>query len=257
MSSQAFPHKKPLLLRKNAFSEEEHVYRKLFFLILLTLVLGLTVDTTNAALVAHWKFDEGSGATANDSVGGNHATLNGATWTTGQIGGALRFDGVNDYLRIPDSDSLDITGDLTIRALIKTSQTNPDGSVIFSNLRQISPNDGYSLDMTPSGNIRFFSQGKVLFSIGKINTGTWKNIVVALSGNTATIYIDGLLDNSGTVNVPKSNDVDQTIGASYTPYYFFNGIIDDVQIYNHAIPESATLLLLALGSLAVLRRHRA
>ena len=49
--------------------------------------------------VAHWKFDEGNGTTAYDSAGSNDGTVTGATWTTGQIGGALDFDGVNDYVK--------------------------------------------------------------------------------------------------------------------------------------------------------------
>jgi hypothetical protein len=49
-------------------------------------------------LVGWWKFDEGSGTVAYDSSGnGNDGNLtNGPTWTTGKIGGALSFDGVND-----------------------------------------------------------------------------------------------------------------------------------------------------------------
>jgi hypothetical protein len=60
-------------------------------------------------LVAHWKFDEGEGDTAYDSAGGNHGTLNGPTWTTGQIGEALSFDGTEDDVFVGDDDSLDIT----------------------------------------------------------------------------------------------------------------------------------------------------
>jgi hypothetical protein len=58
-------------------------------------------------LVAHWTFDEGSGDTAFDSSGnGNHGMLIGPTWTTGVVGGALEFDGVDNEVRVPDSPSL-------------------------------------------------------------------------------------------------------------------------------------------------------
>src|SRR3990167_9799803 len=51
-----------------------------------------------SGLVGYWTFDEGSGTTANDSSGNNNtgALINGPTWTTGKIGGALSFDGVDD-----------------------------------------------------------------------------------------------------------------------------------------------------------------
>jgi hypothetical protein len=59
----------------------------------------------NPGLMAHWKFDEASGATAIDSSGnGLHATLkNGPTRTQGKIGGALNFDKVNDFVGAPAS----------------------------------------------------------------------------------------------------------------------------------------------------------
>ncbi|GAG43024.1 unnamed protein product, partial [marine sediment metagenome] len=84
-----------------------------------TLALG---DT---GLLAHWKFDEGSGTTAYDSVGGNDGTLiNGPVWATGQLDGALEFDGGGDYVDVGDKPSLDITGDqITVMAWFKPATT--------------------------------------------------------------------------------------------------------------------------------------
>ena len=48
------------------------------------------VEPNQAGLVGHWKLDEGSGTTAQDSSGNNyHGTITGAEWVTGQLGGAL------------------------------------------------------------------------------------------------------------------------------------------------------------------------
>ena len=74
-------------------------------------LLGVSgVGTARAqvsGLVAHWTLDEGSGATAGDVSGnGNAGALVGPTWTAGQMGGALRFDG--DYVDVPDAASLDV-----------------------------------------------------------------------------------------------------------------------------------------------------
>lgn len=64
-----------------------------------------------------WHFDEGSGSIAHDSSGnGNNGTIYDATWTSGISGSALSFDGIDDYVEIPDSDSLDITGAITVEA---------------------------------------------------------------------------------------------------------------------------------------------
>ena len=75
-------------------------------------------------LVGHWAFDEGSGSVANDGSGnGYHGSLEyGPTWTASvgcRIGGCLSFDGSDDYVRVPDTAELRITGDLTVSAWIR------------------------------------------------------------------------------------------------------------------------------------------
>ena len=60
--------------------------------------------------VSWWQFDEGQGYTAYDSAATNDGTVHGATWTTGQMGGALDFDGANDYVNVANDDSLNIPG---------------------------------------------------------------------------------------------------------------------------------------------------
>ena len=67
--------------------------------------------------VAHWHFDEGTGTIAPDVDGGNHGTLGGgvaAKTPTWSFGCGLLFDGVDDLLQVPDSDSLDLAGDKLI-----------------------------------------------------------------------------------------------------------------------------------------------
>src|SRR5690242_12675242 len=67
-----------------------------------------TLEGPGSGLVGWWKFEEGSGTIAHDSAGnGNHGILIGSPrWTSAPMGGALAFNGVTDYIRIPFSDSL-------------------------------------------------------------------------------------------------------------------------------------------------------
>ncbi len=69
---------------------------KLFLVAVLGLLVlcGSAWAVDGSGLIAHWTLDEGDGTTAYDSAGDNDGTLvNGPTWTTGQIDGALSFDG--------------------------------------------------------------------------------------------------------------------------------------------------------------------
>jgi len=71
------------------------------------------------SMISYWKFDDVTGLTALDSADANDGTLNnGPVWTSGKVGGALSFDGLNDYVEVPDSANLDITDAITLEAWI-------------------------------------------------------------------------------------------------------------------------------------------
>ena len=65
---------------------------------------GIYVGSGPQDYVSWWRFEDN----ANDEAGLNNGTINGATFVDGKFGKALQFDGVDDYVEIPDSDSLRI-----------------------------------------------------------------------------------------------------------------------------------------------------
>jgi hypothetical protein len=67
-----------------------------------------------------WHFNEGTGSIAYDSSGNhNHGTIYGTDWTTGISETALNFNGLNDYVTVPNSLALDITGNISVEAWMK------------------------------------------------------------------------------------------------------------------------------------------
>lgn len=99
-------------------------------------VIALTLPTASAAtkpgtfavanaapgLVAAYSMDAGAGTTLPDDGGnGNNGVIAGPIWTDGKYGGALSFDGIDDWVTIPDAPSLDLSAALTIEAWVKPS----------------------------------------------------------------------------------------------------------------------------------------
>ena len=211
-------------------------------------------------LAAYYPFN----GNANDQSGnGNNGVVYGATPTADRFGNAnsaYSFDGTDDYVRIAESDSLNITGDLTISAWIRTGT---GGQIVLSNMMETTPHSGYSLRLTSDGDLYFMSGDETLMGQTNVTTNSWTHVAVTLSGTTATSYVDGVFDASGTVGIPMGSYLDTTIGASSDPYYFWDGSIDDVRVYNralsaseigelHSIPEPSTLLLLGIGAVSLL-----
>lgn len=77
--------------RKHRISRRSKMKKITIFMFVLLIVSATSIQ---ASLVAHWPFDDGSGDIATEIVASNNGVLVGTpTWTTGEIGGALNFDG--------------------------------------------------------------------------------------------------------------------------------------------------------------------
>ena len=95
--------------------------------------------TSRTGLVGEWGFNEGAGSVVSDSSGqGNTGTLGGATWAGGFYGGGLLFNGVNSWVTVNDSASLDLTTGMTLEAgRYSTRTVTDDGSTeVATALRQ-------------------------------------------------------------------------------------------------------------------------
>ncbi len=224
-----------------------------------TTYINKTIATNpdlNSGLVGHWTFD-GADMTLNvaDSSGnGNTGYLNGFTSTTtaiGAIGQALDFDGVDDYVNIGDSNSVDVTI-TTISAWIKTSQTSfPNGFAYIVKKDKFTGSGPYTLYTTSNNTffaLRSQDGGNPSVSAGvNPNDGNWHHIVATYDGNTLKIYYDGDFRNSANyTDTILVNATDVHIGG-WENYRLFDGLIDDVRIYNRALSADEITRLYNLG----------
>lgn len=184
-------------------------------------------------------------------------------WVDGKFGKALQFDGKDDYISIPLSPSLNITGNqITVEAWIKplgNSSTNYEWQHLIDNY------DGYWLDILglptyPDGrgnfSFRVANTATTMFANGKTRAvrGNWYHVVGAVNTSHALIYVNGNLDGSVAFsgNLNASGSTYLLIGKykdMLDPDFNFNGTIDSVRIFNKALTPDETVSL-TLGELA-------
>ncbi len=212
-------------------------------------LVGLVAEAAVAGpnLISWWKFD----GDANDSSGSNHGTVYGATWTTGQIDGALSFDGDGDFVDCGDIDEIDGTTNLTIAAWINTNSISVDK--LISRKGQDGPPYYFWVrsDYTISFGIYRSTNAYSATTTETISPDEWFFVAGTYDGETVRTYINGIekavnTDPSGAAN---SNAHAVTIGYPYPawPNSWFDGIIDDVWVYDRALSAGEIMELFAHG----------
>jgi hypothetical protein len=201
------------------------------------------------ALESHWRLDETSGTTADDSAGTNDGTVSGATWVTGKLNNALTFDGTNDYVSLWSLDALEGRS-ASICAWVKASSVADQYDPIMTQYDDGSV-EGYYLCLN-YGKPTLYLNVPEAQAANSISTGDWHHIVGTYDGLALRIYVDGTL--ADDANEPHQSGISHTayIGASGTGNNF-NGLIDDVRVYNFALSEEEVADLAAYGEPMVFR----
>jgi hypothetical protein len=224
------------------------------YLMPFVLVLGLAAGIANAELVGHWKFDEGSGNAAYDlSDYTNDGAINGGPeWVAGKIGAALEFDGSDDYVDCGNDSSLNINGEITVAAWVKTTSTAHGYFVskgtAYDEIGHYAIGQEYNVPLTFQFEIAGSGGAVELDSNIAVNDGQWHHIVGVYDDSVLKVYIDGVEENamSGSNSLTGSTAGGLTIGQRGSGN-IIGGIIDEVRIYNQALTEPEILAAMEGG----------
>jgi hypothetical protein len=186
----------------------------------------------------------------NDLSGnGNTGTIAGATWTTtAKYGKALSFNGSGSYVDAGNNASLQMTGNMTWSAWVNAAANPPDDGMIVSKSDSTS---GWQLKTSPDTGQRTFGSAVTAsggtrvqrYSSTVASLNTWYHVagVYNAAAKTLDIYVNGILsDGALSAAVPGSqvnSGANVNIGRRSGGFYF-NGIIDEVRIYNRALSQS-------------------
>ncbi len=202
-----------------------------------------------SGLAGWWKLDEADGTKAADSAGNNHAAMlrGNARWqpSAGKLGGAIALDGDNSYLEVADESAFDFVSGVTVAAWIKVNAFDKPWQAIVTKgdgawrIQRNNETDMLEFACTglqiPGGN-----QYGSLFGAKAIAPGEWRHVAGVYDGNKMYIYVDGALDTSQeAMGLIGLDDEPVLIGENAQQRgRFFNGLIDDVRVYNYGLAEA-------------------
>ena len=186
------------------------------------------------------KMDEGEGTTAHDTSGhGNHGTLYGPTWVDGYYGKALSFDGVNDYVGVPNSLSLNITGNkISIECRFKVTTFKDYARLVAKETYGVARQYFVLLDnvkriywLVVIGGSSYYSPKS-----SPLSAGVWYHYVAVYDGSKIRGYLNG-------VEITPATSITGNISSTTENVYIgkegsganFHGLIDEVRIYNQAL----------------------
>jgi len=212
-------------------------------------------------LVMALAFDETTGTTAIDSSPNprNGVITQAVRVAAGKFGGALRFDGVNDWVTITDvtNSKLDLSTGMTLEAWVNPSSLSGWECVLMKERGvagegllsyALYAHDGAPLALgnaVPAGYLRLNNTAATTDQAARgttrLSLNTWTHLATTYDGTTQRFYVNGVLVGSNTPNQGSTNVITQSNGSlriggdASSTGEFFNGMIDEVRIYNRAL----------------------
>ncbi len=202
-----------------------------------------------AGLVSWWSGDK----TAGDVQGANPGRLvGGASFKKGVVGPGFLLDGINDGVRIPNSPSLSQSR-LTIDAWVYVTGRQGIARHIISKdnasktreyILGIGSENSFVADVwLPSGLVD-------LRNTTTAQLNTWYHVAMTHDGEKLRLYVNGLLDGSadavGNIVVTQNPvGIGLNVDPALSP---FQGIIDEVQIFNRALTDAEILAIYQAGT---------
>ncbi len=207
------------------------------------------IETPPRSPLAAYSFDEGEGEVAGDLTGEHDGTIEGPTWTTGKFGGALKFDGTDDCVSIPEDAQLQFLEDeeFTLEAWVRPTREDIEAIVTQQDDGADEEKEeepwAYAMlvggEEEPKGWLRKGGES------GHVGTGgteplplnAWSHIAFTDDGARIRFYVDGELVGSQPTIPLTAAEGPVTIGCNENYGNYFKGRIDEVRIYDRALDE--------------------
>ena len=212
----------------------------------------LTCTPPPSGLVSWWGGDNN----ALDLAGTNDgAPMNGATYGTGRVGRAFSFDGVDDYVNVPNSPSWNFgTNNFSIDFWVNFNSANNPGYNNFIGHDEAGGSNNKWIFYLKDGLLKFHINGSTgSYEFGSYPflpvPGTWYHLALTKDGSIYKFFVNGGLVDTYTAATPSVPDANAplTIGQSESLGYI-NGLMDEVEIFNRALSADEIASIYNAGS---------
>jgi dienelactone hydrolase len=201
-----------------------------------------------------YKLDEASGTVATDASGnGFDGTVSGGTWTTGQRDGAIEFN-ADGNITVPASALATVDREVTIAMWVYGGDTQPVNDMLLYGVNTFGERV-FNVHLP-------WSDGRIYWDAGydggvdRISQtgdplhyqGSWHHWAFTKNADTGSmkIYLDGALWHSGTGKTRSMAGVTSfTLGSANGGPFHYDGLLDDVRIYDRELSQAQVLELLA------------
>jgi len=218
-------------------------------LVMVVIMTGGAYADINDGLIGWWMLDEGTGTTVADSSGAGHDGFfvdSTPEWVPGMYGKALKFDGT-DKVEIPDHQDFHLTDSMSVALWMQPEAEQTNSAKLF--IKQKTGQYPYSLqyDDTAQGLFATINASTRYDTAPHIPNfpGEWAHMCFTFDGSILILYKDGEeVASVGTTGQLQQNDLSLSIGCRLDYDQNFNGIIDDVRLFNRALtPEEIKLFM--------------
>jgi len=222
-------------------------------------MLLITQDANVAALdstglIGRWNCDEGTGSTLYDSSSNqNHGTIHSAGWTDGISSTALAFNGVDNYVEIPNTEDFNGLTQLGVSIWFYVDTFDIWEPLLNKGYTNEGITDVFEINVDGNGYIsmvlNFETRNRQTYTTeaGTVSAGTWHHLAASFDGDRLKLYIDAeLLADHDVYNEPlKTSNASLFIGVEYEypDESYFNGMIDEVYIFSRPLTYAEVLEL--------------
>jgi len=189
-------------------------------------------------LLSCYAFNEGAGSRVNDVAGGRFGTLTGTAWGKSRSGACLQLDGVDDYVSLGEFAGLGARNrTFAINVFTPSLVTGGHRMLSFQQDDVSTSPRTFEIDLRSGSSSAGFGaspfNGFVFFTAA--STG-WQQYVATITGQTVTLYINGVLIGSATNTGTAPNNCIGYIGRfNATTGLYCGGSVDNLSIWNRAL----------------------